>query len=94
MYELKVIFGMNDTRGFCDKLWAGSGKGHLWFFYNWYCLGILPRVVRDGCRALVLTPHLFANPGISWLHGLPVENGFGQELENSVLSSCMPFFSG
>lgn len=67
-----------------------SGKGHFWFFYKW-CLGILPTVVRDGCRASVLSLHLSANPVISRLHVLPVENGFGQELEYPVISSYMAF---
>lgn len=46
------------------------------------------------CRAPVLSELLSANPVISWFHVLPVENGFGQELENSVLSSHMLFIFG
>lgn len=53
----------------------------FWFLSKWCCLGILPRVVRDGCRLSVLILHLFANSVISWLHLLPArqQNWAGAE---------------
>lgn len=48
-----------------------------------------PEVVRDGCRASVLSLHFFANSVISKLRFCLLQDGSEQKLENSVTSSFM-----
>lgn len=58
----------------------------FWFLSKWCCLGILPRVVRDGCRLSVLSLLLFANLVISRLYLLPSR----QQIWAGVRKFCQP----
>lgn len=90
MYKIKVDF-WNDIMDFGTSCGLCHEKVIHWSFYKWCCLGILPRVVRDGCRASVLSLHFFANSVISKLRFCLLQDGSEQKLENSVTSSFMFF---